>query len=777
MASGVTFVSSAPTAEPPADKRLAAFSADALNGSKSARMLSSIRRDMDLKYNVFLPRRRNEEILSLAYNDGTMMGGSEDSRKLRVHSLNLPYRWQRWIEAQATSKKLVVKVNRDAGAGQRPSGPSDAKVNPWVEEALERVAYEAGFTREMRAVLAEMSPRGTSVMGIGYHQQAITPQQSREVGKDAVDVVPEVLAAAQDAEPVVGPDGEPTMAPTDTEALTAKDGQAHGEISAGLLAAAGDPMLQLTAGTAGVDALLARKASHDDARLAQETNRAPILDTRMRRHRIWMQKRRVGEDCGWSPRANDVEDTSFWWDRKQMTVAEARVSPLFSDEFKALIASGSVRGYDATNTSGVARGGQTPSTESMGSDARQAQSEESLDEDERIIEFFNLWIRRPEMISGGLRKIVCAECPDIFIEADESNPHVDWQTGEALIPTFYPFYDFTPILSSIPSPERTCGIPPIGVGMPQFEQIQELNRMLSESARRHSLRLYELHPALKGKKRILNALKNGEDGFAYVAEQQQLSTDGKTVVPGVTPIQFSGNTLDVERLRSLLEGDWVKMMGMPPSVLQGVGTAGTLGQDQIGLAAGERESGALVSYCEQRMGDVFAGIRGLMRGCYGDEDWQRLLGAEGAVAMKAWQTGTDDRGDRIEVVFGATAQAAEAVHRKQLMEAITLLRSIVDPTTNLPIYDTSDLIKELCRSLNVGEPQIDQSTVAQMQKLIVMLMQKVQALSPQPTTGSSSAQPSPTSTSSGGPNPAEGAQPTSENIGAGASRGTVSSGP
>lgn len=779
MAPGVqVFKPSASASQPSPDRRLSAMDADSLHGSKAARMLSSIRRDMDLKYRVFEPRRRNEEILSLAYNDGTMMGGSREWERLKQHSFNLPYRYARWIEAQATSKKLVVKVSRDAGAGQRPGGPSDAKTSPWVSKAIERVAYEAGFTRETRAVVGEMIPLGTSVIAIGYHQQAITAQQSAEVGKDAQSVIPEVLTAAQDSEPVVGPDGVPTMAPVDETALEAKDGQAHAEIAEGLTAAASDPMLQASGGKQAVDALLARAQSHTDADYAQETQRLPIVDVRERRHRIWMQKRRVGEDCGWSPSVYDIEDAGFWWDRRQMTVAEAKVSPLFSENFKAAIARGDVRGYDARNTSGVARGGQTPGTENMGSDARQAQSEDVLDEDERIVEYFILWCRRPEMKSGGLRKIVCAEFPDEFVEADEANPHIDPETGFGLIPGFYPFYDFTPLLSSLPVPERTCGLPPIGVGMPQFEQIQECNRMISESARRHAMRLYQLHPALKGKKRIQDALRNAEDGFSFVAEQAMVDVNGNMKAQGVLPIQFSGNTIDIERLRALLESDWIKVMGMPPAVLQGVGTAGTLGQDQMGLAAGERESGALVSYLEQRMGDVFAGIRGLMRGCYDTEDYVRLLGTEGATVMTAWAQGTDDYGDQITVTFGATAQAAEAVHRKQLMEAITLLRGIVDPTTGLPIYDTTDLIKELCRSLDVGDPQMDQSTLAQLQKLVVMLMSRPQAMQPQTTTGPSGGPPSGPSntTSSGGPNPSEGAAPDAMNIHAGASRGTVSSG-
>ena len=76
--------------------------------------------------------------------------------------------------------------------------------------------------------------------------------------------------------------------------------------------------------------------------------------------------------------------------------------------------------------------------------------------------------------------------------------------GFALNPQFYPFYDFTPVLSTLAVPERTAGIPPVGVGMPQVEQIAEANRLVHEAALR-SLRIHQLHPGLKDVKGVLDA--------------------------------------------------------------------------------------------------------------------------------------------------------------------------------------------------------------------------------------------------------------------------------
>jgi hypothetical protein len=728
--------------------------------SRAGRYLQAIRRDMDLKGLLMRHRLRNEEILSLSYQEGGMVTGAAEAELLKKNILNLPFRYVRWLESQATSKKMVVKVGRDAGEGQRPGGPADTATGMWLGIALQRVAYIAGFRREVRALIGEVCPRGTSVIRIGYHEQHVTLEEAREAGKDAQSVAPEVLGMAAAAMEGM---------PADPSALDAKRGQAHAQIAEGLGEQASDPMLQMAGGSAASMALLARAESHVAADLKAETDRSPTESTRMLRHRVWMQKKRVGEDVGWAPWVYDTEDTPFWWERNVWTVAQVKASPLFSGAFKKV-----VEGYDGRNVSGVASGGQTPSTDSMGSDARQAQSEDVLDEDERSVEWFSVWIRRPDMKAGGIVKIVCAEAPEMFVEADDSNPFVD-ADGYALIPGFYPFYDFTPLLSSITVPERTTGIPPVGVGMPQIEKIAEYNRLRRESALRHSLRLYELHEELKGNQKLLNALKNGEDGYAYFRTPGMRNVQGQAE-DGITPIQFTGNTQEIDRQAAREEADWIKVQGMPPAILQGMGTADTLGQDEQGIAAGERESGALVAYFEERMGDVLAGIRGLMRNNYDDEDWIPMLGAEGAAVMKAWQTSTADDGDEITVTFGARAQAQEAVERKQLMEAITLEKGEIEPLTGLPTYDPSMLFEELHRRLDVGPPVKSAGVIPALQQMVMRLSAALQ----QVTGGAAPGGPpggggmaNDRSPSGSGPSRAEGDAPSNANIGAGARRGTL----
>ena len=726
--------------------------------TRSGRLLQDIRRDMDMKNQLFRNRRRNEEVLSLVYQDGTSMGGGgastsiggdADWKRIRENALNLPYRYVRWLESQATSKRMVVKVSRDAGAGQIPGGPSDDATGMWQGISLSRVATRAGYKREMKALIGEVAARGTSVMRIGYHEEAISLEQAREVGKDPQSVVADALTGEVDA----------------------IEGQDHAAISRGLGDIAQDENFKLSAGQQGVQDVLTRKSAHDQAAFQDETNEKPTESTRMIRRKIWMRKKRVGEDAGWAPWVNDVEDTPWMWERHVWTVAQVKAADhLFTAKFRR-----EVEGFDGRNVSGVFRGAQTPGTESMGSDARIAQSESVLDEDERMVEWFEVWFRRPDMQAGGIRKIVSSETPDVFVEKDDSNPHVD-DDGRPLIPNFYPLFDFTPILSTLPVPERTCGIPPVAVGMTQFEKIAEYNRLIHEAALRHSLRLYQIDPALKSNSKLLNALRNGEDGFAFVASASQVETQSGKIRPGVVPVQFSGNTNEVVQQKSLEESDWVKVQAMPPAVLQGVGTAETATQDQQGIAAGERESGAIINYFEERMADVLAGVRGLMRGNLDDEDFIRMLGEEGAAVMKAWQGGSVDDGDEIEVTFGARAQAQEVVDRKQLMEAITLLASQVDPVTGLPLYDILPLIEELHRSLSLGAPKSNDSVLAQLQKMVKGL-QKLYfdetGIDPLDPESIASAQKEADTQTKGGPNPSEGDGPTQGNLNAGAGRGTV----
>lgn len=714
-----------------------------LTGSKSARLLQAIRRDMDIKGQLFRQRRRNEQVLSLNYQDNPGdLGGGMDWNNIRENALNLPYRLNSWYQAQATSKKLIVKINRDAGAEQRPGGPRDDKTGMWVGITLCRSALMGGFKREMKAAVAEVVARGTSVLKVGYHQHALSVPESEEAGKDPTTIVAEVLGEG------------------DTEA---KPGQDHAEIIKGLTQMLEDEDAQRQMGRQGVELVAARMRSHADMLEKAETDETPTENTRPIRRRVYLQQLRVGEDVGWAPWVTDTEDTPFWWERHVDTVAWGKQQDqLFSRKFRM-----EVEGHDGRNLSGVMESGRTPSTDDMGSDARQAQTDK-LDDDERVFEWFEVYFRRPEMLSGGYRKIVCAEMPDEFIEATDENPFIFPpgmpDEGKCTMEGFYPYVDITPVLSTLAVPERTAGIPLMAVGMPHFEKCAEYNRLRQEAALKGATRLYQIHPGVKDNKKLLSAVQNGEIGYAFIAPSSLVEGDAK-MVDAVKTIDFTSRNPEIEKQREIERLDFLNVTGMPPAAYQGMGTAETLGQDRQGISLAGAESRMHIEYMEERVALALSKMRGIIRGTHDDDDFHRLLGAEGAKVMQAWQAGTVDDGDEITVTFGAAAKAQETVEKKQLMEAFALTRQAVEPLTGQPIYDDFAILEELFRRLDVGAPQKSEAPFKALYQLLDQFAKQIEQLTGENPLQKMKQQ---SNGSPSGFNPSEGSGPTDENLNAGA---------
>ena len=76
-----------------------------------------------------------------------------------------------------------------------------------------------------------------------------------------------------------------------------------------------------------------------------------------------------------------------------------------------------VKGFDARNISQMQEDAQTQGTHSMDSDARIAQGEDILEDDEKIVEWVMMWFKRPDMLSGGYVKIVSPEMPNEFVRS------------------------------------------------------------------------------------------------------------------------------------------------------------------------------------------------------------------------------------------------------------------------------------------------------------------------------------------------------------------------
>lgn len=716
---------------------------------RPARILDRLQRCERVVGRVMEGRQKFEDVISLRYwldGGGTQTetgGGGPEGEALRVYALNLPYRYCRWLEAQATGEPIVIKQPREAGAGQRPGAAAgDEQTAEWVARIITRALHEARYENEMNAVIGECCGRGISFLEIGYHEESLSRTIASEVGKDTQSVAGDVILKGE------------------TQAVP---GQAHAENAEGLRTIAGDRVVQAQVGMQGVVGLLTRAGSHDAEAARDEVDRSPIAEVRDIRRRIWVRKLRVNEDLFFDQSVADFQDVPLVARRHVNTKAEFDAKPWIKAGAKRKI-----HGYPDRWQSGITGTGQTDTARRMSPDARQAAITAGEDTSEWLVEWFEVYEKRPSMAAGGIRYALCFELPDEIISVDDAYPFVD-DDGCCVIPGFYPFFDFAPLKPPVQTPERMLGIPLVAPGWTQFEKIQEFNRLRVESARKHSLRAYQFHPALKGEKKIVERFQNGEDGIGFFAPPALMGPDGK-MQEAVLPIQFSGNTQEIDRQAQREYADWIRVQGMPPAHVEGVGQAETATQEQIGTSAGESEMAALVKRLESRFADVCEGIRGLIRAFYDSEDIVELLGAEGGEAIKAWKP-SSMKGDRLQVMFGLRAKREDAVEKKQLMEAITLVQGNIDPVTGLPVYDAQPLYAELFRSLGVGKPQMNATMLAQLQQL-AMLGQ--QALMAQQQAGGGGAQPPASGGANpGGPRPSEGSGPNRGNLESGARKETV----
>lgn len=696
------------------------------------RRLRSLQRSDALLRGVFRGRYDYEEYLSLGYaEEGT--GGSAGIVRRR-YTTNYAYRYQRWLEAQATGEPLVVKMPTDAGATAK--APGEEQTAESVSRLAMRAWQEAHADEELNAVVAECCGRGVSFLVIGYHQEAIRLPEAQEAGKDAQSIVVDVMKDG-DVEPA--------------------EGQAHAEIAANLKGVVEDPGVQSNPniGREQIVNVMVRALGHTHEAEKEEKDRKPIRNVRPIRRRVWVRQMRAGEQILWDPSVSDMRDARWMAIRRVWTLAEVKASGIFTDKFKA-----NVKGEGALGSSAVMEGGQAPSASNQSSDARAAQSEE-VDEAERVVEWFEVWEARPNMRAGGVCYALSGEFPEEIVSKDDQNPYVDEQ-GVGLIPGFYPIFDFAPLRSTLPQPERTAGIPLTAPGWVHIKRIQEFNRLRVAAARRHSIGAHQLHPSLRGNNRLLEAFKNGESDIAFFAPSDLLNTDGQ-MMPAVLTIQFTGDSSEIEKQIAYEESAWVKVQGMPPAHLTGQGQAETATQEQIGVSAGESEMANIVKRMEQRVADVVFGLLGLMRGFYDDEDFIDLVGLESAKFVKAWLD-SPHAGDRPQVRFGLRATREEAVAKKQLMEAIQLVRSLVDPLTGEQQYEDAPLVEALFRKLELGKPQPKQMT--QKDQLAKLGMQVLQAQKAQAGQG----QPSQNVQSQPGPRPSEGAGPTQANMEGGVRR-------
>jgi hypothetical protein len=521
--------------------------------TESARKLCRIQDADKVIGRVMSGRTQFEDVISLRYwlnnqqggGATDIGGGGADEDGLRVYALNLPYRYCRWLEAQATGEPIVIKQPRDSGAGERQKvdpqtgqaivSAGDAQTAEWVGRIITRALYEARYENELNAVIGECCGRGISFLAIGYHAESITRTTASEVGKDAQSIQVDVLTEGK---------------------VEAVPGQTGTEAAEGLRTIAGDRVVQANVGLSGVLRLLQRAGSHDVMAAKTEQDRSPIASVRDIRRRIWVKKLRVGEDLFFDMTVADFQDVPLVVWRHVDTRAEFKRNTLIREGAKRKI-----HGFPDRYQSGVTGTGQTASAALMSPDARQAAILSGENTDEWLVEWFECFEKRPDMAAGGIRYALCAEIPDEVISVDDDYPYVD-DEGNCAIPGFYPFFDFAPLKPPVHQPERMLGVPLVAPGWTQFKKIQEFNKLRIESARRHSLRAYQMHPALKTEKKLKERLENGEDAVAFFAPAGLMGPDGK-MAEAILPIQFTGNTQEIDRQAQREYGDWLRACPPP----------------------------------------------------------------------------------------------------------------------------------------------------------------------------------------------------------------------
>lgn len=683
------------------------------------------------------------------YANALGLRDSDTGHKTRRTSVNLSFRYMQRLTAEVTGQPLHVKMSRDAGAGQsmmgEPPGEAigDEAVAEWVEIGVSRVLYEAGTQRETDACVVDLCAYGVTGSWIGYHADVVGLDEAREASKDV------------SGDPVSDPEQEPIepaesniVAETLAGDTEAKPGQDHRAIATMLR----DAAAQIPAGAdMNAMAALQMRAQSHDAMAAKEA-KAKTGEARVIQRKIWEKRGIVGFDTFWHPSVHDFED-SPWVCRRVLV-------PLWSfrtwGEIKAKYRKAAKGVADRYRPTVESPGKTTPSPE-----------EAKGDPSEKYVECYVFWIREPWRPDGGRRTIACPEFRGEWIQEDDSNPYID-DDGRPLIDGFFPFFYCAPLLPPMEDPKRTLGMALIEPGAETEDRINEFLQTILAHYKRHGFRLYFLHPLLKNKKRIKEALRRGEDGMSFDAPEGV--KDAKDMANLVVPVQFSGQAEQMERMLAKLIEFWRIEQGFPAASLLGTAQADTATQETIGVEAGNNELGVIAGRIEDFVAAKARGVLGLMRGFYQTEKMRELLGAEGSAAWDLYRK-TATAGDRLTVKLGARAARSEAVSIEQLMKAIEVDRTTLDPVLGVRTLDEMPLIEELHRGLKAGKPKKLPQDALMAQQIIGSLMAENEALKGGPGGGSP-----PGGKPSGGgggraPNDGDGA-PTKANLNSGARRDT-----
>lgn len=708
-----------------------------LGSGPSGKALTRIRSFIRLFNKVRPQRDRYAKALGLDFTvSASGVDRPDDPEYFGQHAVNLPFFYGQLLKAAAAGEPPVIKYPRDAGEGQTLSGipgeaEADSRLASWVETFLTRIVHESGAITEWAEAIDDVLAWGCGVVAIGFDKNVVDPDLAQNTLRSVEDIS---LAAA----------GGDTVA---------KPGERHEEAANRLremVAMASDPESDFILSSQEVAWYLERAQSHDE--MAVREARKP-LPPAWDGHKIWARRCQVGVDVFWDPTVTRMEDTAWRARRIEMTLDEFRASTLFKR---------SVQGKDGLK--GVYCRGTTGLEDESGAES----THDDIDlVDDKVVVLYEIWVRKPELRSGGERHFVSPEMPDKFLERDSRNPYVD-EDGRPLIPGFFPIFVSTPLKAPLNDPIRTLGLPALAPGWPQVLEMNALRTLSLDSARKHSKAVYVADRRLGGAKKIKKILA-GPDAAVFDAPQGiRDATERKNLI---VPIQFTGKNEELDRQVMRVESDWRSIMGVAAAVYAGQGVSDTLGQDEIAQTAGRNLQGLIIEAVEHSFADMVEGMRGLAR-MYPVEMVVRLLGSQGAEAVMSWSRTSMD-GDRMWVRFGSRARAEEAVDRKQLMETIALLEQKQDVTG--PIYDTEQYYEDLTRSMGLGAPRKVDPQMQQLRQLAQVAMALMEQYGQEEVIRMAQGE-GPSGSGGGGGSPVRSSatdprSPTRQNIGVGARRG------
>lgn len=595
-----------------------------------------------------LRREREEYERALALQDGVhdwarfagvgsaLMG----DKTYAEQEVPLSFRYAMWLQAQTAGDTPIIKYPRGAWG--------DEMFATSVEELLTRVWLESGSQREWSQAMFDLCGFGSACVWYGFHADIATAD--------------EVQSAAEGVQETVGRALHGDIAPA--------PGQDHAMAVKGLEAALSDPVNR-------IEMPLPVQMNLAAAATAQELAQIKAMDepTRpaVRNREIWSRRLQIGTQVIWDHTVSDIRDARWIARRIVMRPEAAKAFRGFNGGARSRIQPTPIAPEDGV-------------VEVQDVDGKPVTGPENA-------RFVAWQIYDKEYHSVHYVSLQMAE----YLESDEAYPFPDPVTGEPAVPGFFPAVISAPIRHSREMPERTTGVPLIAPGYPLQRHITTLHRFAIESAKRHSVRMYEVPEDLSDD--LKAELTAGVD--AALVSRPEGVDPGKMVVP----IQFTGEAYRIVELIENLTSRWCAVQGMPRTDLTGMPQADTATAESLSVQSGRSQADFVLRQIEGDMARGAEIIRAFLKiGLYPPEKIAALMGPGREPIMAAWQSSSLD-GDALGFKLASRANADQQVRNKQLGDALMLATQFMDPKTGLPVYDATPIIEELYTGLDIGRPR------------------------------------------------------------------------